>query len=97
AQEQDRVAFEKGFEQLIQNAKDGLAKPIVKDAFSKDGVSLGKFAIASANVPVTTTTATGTTSVQTNCNLGIKVWFQLADGTNFNPVKRKMGVKEKFR
>jgi hypothetical protein len=97
AQQQDRAAFEKGFEQLTQNAKDGLAKPIVKDAFSKDGVSLDKFAIASASVPITTTTTTGTTTAPTDCNLGIKVWFQLEDGTNFNPIKRKMGVKEKFR
>lgn len=84
--ETKRKAFVEGFEQLLKNTAEGLAKPAVKDSFSKDGtsVSFDKFAIA----PVTVATTTN--------NLGIKVWFSLEDGTNFNPVKRKMGVKERF-
>ena len=87
-----RLAFAKGFEQLMKNTEEGLAKPAVKESFSKGGNSttVEKFAIASVSVPITTTTTT------TTCNLGIKVWFSLEDGTCFNPVKRKMGVKEKF-
>jgi hypothetical protein len=75
-----RKAYVEGFEQLLKNTAEGLAKPAIKDSSSE----YGKFAIA----PVTVTTTTN--------NLGIKVWFSLEDGTIFNPVKRKMGVKEKF-
>jgi len=53
------------------------------DGLSKS-VGSEKFAIA----PVTVD--------NTARNLGIKVWFTLEDGTAFNPVKRKMGVKERF-
>lgn len=86
-----RDAFVKGFDQLLKNSEEGIAKPAVTELVSKDAgsESFSKFAIASVAVPVTTSTTT-------QCNLGIKVWFQLENGTNFNPVKRKMGVKEKF-
>jgi len=81
-----RQEFIKGFEQLMKNTEEGLTKPAVEESFSKGGdtVTFEKFAIA----PVTVTTTTA--------NLGIKIWFSLEDGTVFNPVKRKMGVKEKF-
>jgi len=82
-----RQAFVEGFEQLMKNTEEGLAKPVVKEeTLSKDGTSVTftKFNIA----PVTVTTTTN--------NLGIKVWFSLEDGTAFNPIKRKMGVKERF-
>ena len=90
--ETKRKDFINGFDQLTKNTAEGLAKPAVKDSFSKDGtsVTVEKFAIA----PVTV--ATTTTATTTACNLGIKVWFSLEDGTCFNPVKRKMGVKERF-
>jgi len=89
-----RKAFVQGFEQLMKNTEEGLAKPSVSDTFTKDGTSItfDKFAIAPVNI---TTTTNNTTATTTN-NLGIKVWFSLEDGTNFNPVKRKMGVKERF-
>ncbi len=90
-----RKAFIEGFEQLSKNSTEGLAMPPVKEALkegqSKDGsgTTIEKFAIA----PVTVAT---TPAAPVACNLGIKVWFSLEDGTCFNPVKRKMGVKEKF-
>ncbi len=89
---QRRQAFEKGFEQLIKNSAEGLAQPAEKETFTKDGtgVTVEKFAIAPVSVPTTSPTAT------TSCNLGVKVWFSLEDGTCFNPTKRKMGVKERF-
>ena len=87
-----RQDFAKSFEQLTQNTKEGLVKPAVQEVFTKDGKSenYGKFDIATVAVPVTPQTP------PTPCNLGIKVWFSLEDGTCFNPVKRKMGVKERF-
>ena len=94
-QETDRRdVFAQSFEQLIKNAEQGLAKPAVQETFSKgnnETETFIKFAIASVAVPATTTS-----TATTNCNLGIKVWFQLENGTCFNPVKRKMGAKEKF-
>ena len=89
-----RQAFVQGFEQLMKNTEEGLAKPAVSDTFTKDGTSVAfdKFAIA----PVTVTATANNTTTTTTNNLGIKVWFSLEDGTNFNPVKRKMGVKERF-
>lgn len=92
AAETRRQAFAKGFDQLLENTKEGLAKPVEKETYSKSGndAAVGKFAIAPVTVPTTSATTT------TVCNLGIKVWFSLEDGTAFNPIKRKMGVKEKF-
>ncbi|HBT76282.1 MAG TPA: hypothetical protein DEB39_05000 [Planctomycetaceae bacterium] len=86
-----RAAFAQGFEQLMKNTEEGLAKPVVKEDLSKGGrgAFVEKFAIAPVTVPTTTTTTTA-------CNLGVKVWFSLEDGTCFNPIKRKMRVKEKF-
>jgi len=78
-----RQNFIKGFEQLTKNTEEGLAKAPVKESVSKDAANT-KFAIA----PVTVSTTT--------YNIGVKVWFSLEDGTAFNPVKRKMGVKERF-
>ena len=54
------------------------------DGLNKSVGSGEKFAIA----PVTVD--------NTARNLGIKVWFTLENGTAFNPVKRKMGAKERF-
>ena len=87
AAETRRQAFVKGFDELMENTKEGLSKPTEKALFAKEdgsNVSFEKFAIA----PVTVSTTTA--------NLGIKVWFSLEDGTSFNPIKRKMGTKEKF-
>ena len=89
-----REAFTQGFEQLISNAKEGLAKPPVQEPLFKDGSqteTISKFAISPVSVPATTPN-----TVPTSCQLGIKVWFQLENGACFNPIKRKMGVKEKF-
>jgi len=85
-----RQDFAKGFEQLMQNTAEGLVKPAVQEVFTKDGTTFQKFNIAAVTVPVTPATP------PTPCNLGIKVWFSLEDGTCFNPTKRKMGVKERF-
>ena len=87
-----RAAFERGFEQMLKNTAEGLTKPAVKETLEKGGKSetFEKFAISSVAVATTSDTAT------TPCNLGVKVWFSLENGTCFNPVKRKMGVKEKF-
>ena len=87
-----RQAFIDGFEQLTKNTQEGLVKPAVKDEFTKDGStsSFEKFNIAAVSVPA------ATPAVTVPCNLGIKVWFSLEDGTCFNPTKRKMGVKERF-
>ena len=87
-----RQAFAKGFEQLMKNSEEGLVKPAVQEAVSKDGTggTFQKFNIAAVSVPTTTATTS------TPCNLGIKIWFSLEDGTCFNPTKRKMGVKERF-
>ena len=88
-----RAAFEQGFEQMLKNTEQGLAKPAVKETLEKggQGEAFSKFAIASVAIP--TTAGSGVT---TQCNLGVKVWFSLENGTCFNPIKRKMGVKEKF-
>ena len=88
-----RAAFEQGFEQMLKNTEEGLVKPAVKETLEKGGKSetFEKFAISSVAVPTTTNSET-----TTQCNLGVKVWFSLENGTCFNPIKRKMGVKEKF-
>ena len=87
-----RQAFVNAFDQLVKNTENGLAKPAVKESFVKDGASTAfeKFNIPPVFVPTTSPTT------PTACNLGIKVWFSLEDGTCFNPIKRKMGVKERF-
>ena len=84
--------FAKSFGQLMKNTEEGLAKPTVQDSFMKGGSSevFQKFNIAAVSVPATPA------AQPTPCNLGIKVWFSLEDGTCFNPTKRKMGVKERF-
>ena len=99
-----RQAFVQGFEQLLKNTDEGLAKPVVVETVIEDGVTknVQKFNIAPVTLrgaqveaasPNATASATGNTIT---ANLGIKVWFTLEDGTAFNPIKRKMGVKEKF-
>lgn len=87
-----RQAFVEGFEQLMKNTQEGLAKPAVNESLTKDGstTSFQKFNIAPVNVPAVTP------ATPVPCNLGVKVWFSLEDGTCFNPTKRKMGVKERF-
>ena len=89
-----RQAIVNGVEQLLKNTEEGLVKPVITDSFTKDGTSVThiKFDIA----PVTVTTVTNNITTTTTNNLGIKVWFSLEDGTCFNPIKRKMGVKERF-
>ena len=44
----------------------------------------------------TTTTSTSTSTVTTSSNLGIKVWFELKDGTLVNPTKKRWSAKETF-
>lgn len=85
-----RAAFEEGFDKLLQNSRNDLGKPAVKETLAKSGETFEKFAISSVAV------STSTDGTTTACNLGVKVWFTLENGTCFNPVKRKMGVKEKF-
>ena len=106
--EPHRLAFAKGFGQLLKNTEEGLMKPAVTVALSKDGTggTFQKFNIAAVSVPTAQTTtqtvaqttaqSVAQTATPTSCNLGIKVWFSLEDGTCFNPIKRKMGVKERF-
>lgn len=97
AAESNRAQVEKSFEQMIKNSTEGLAQPAISaENTQKEFSTTTKFSISSTPVPVTTTTSEGTTTVTTPCNIGVKVWFQHENGEFFNPIKRKMGVKEKF-
>ncbi|MDO4573932.1 MAG: hypothetical protein Q4D98_01825 [Planctomycetia bacterium] len=104
-----RSASEQAFSQLTSNAINALnGVQKVKEEGTK-GVLDVKFQIAEVNAPsqttVTTTTTNGTgqttTSTQTTTattpsKLGIKVWFELADGTIVNPTKKEWKPKERF-
>ncbi|MDO4551746.1 MAG: hypothetical protein Q4C96_10910 [Planctomycetia bacterium] len=104
-----RSESEQAFVQLTSNALEAVNK-IQKDKESgAKGVTEVKFQIAEVQAPgqtVTTTavtnasgqttTNTQTTVTSTPSKLGIKVWFELTDGTLVNPTKREWKPREKF-
>ncbi len=105
-----RSDAEKAFGQLTSASIDGLKEILdkSKDEATKSAIE-PKFNIASVQVPSQTTTTTTTTNAEgqtttttqtTNDTvegkLGVKVWFELSDGTLVNPTKRKWSPKERF-
>ncbi|MDO4627774.1 MAG: hypothetical protein Q4C70_01185 [Planctomycetia bacterium] len=103
-----RTDSERAFAQLTSNALDALNQ-IQRDKDSGTKSIATKFQIAEVQAPAQTTTTTTTTSsdgqtttqtqTQTTMKpskLGIKVWFELADGTFVNPTKKEWKPREKF-
>lgn len=104
-----RSESEQAFSQLTSNAieaMNGIQKK--KEEGLKSAFDL-KFQIAEVNAPaqttVTTTTTHGTGQTTTNTQtttstspskIGIKVWFELADGTLVNPTKKEWKPRERF-
>lgn len=104
-----RSDLEMAFIKLTSNSIDGLKKALKdKESGTKDTANT-KFQIAEVQTPTRTTTTTtttssdGTTSSNTTTSvttsaskLGIKVWFELKDGTLINPTKKRWDRREKF-
>lgn len=104
-----RSDSERAFAQLTSNAIEAVNNiQKIKEEGSKSALDV-KFQIAEVQTPsqvtttTTTTNATGQTTTQTQTQtttapskLGIKVWFELADGTLVNPTKKEWKPREKF-
>lgn len=104
-----RKSSEKAFDQLASNCITALNQ-IVQD--KNNGIknsNLAKFKISEVPTQTQTQTTTTTTKIdgQTSSNtstvnstidskIGIKVWFELADGTLVNPLKKNWKPKEQF-
>lgn len=104
-----RSDSEKAFTELTSNSIDSLKTVLSENEGTSKGEKSEKFQIAEVQAPTQTTTTTTTTTpdgqTQTNTQtttattaskIGIKVWFELGDGTLVNPVKKKWDKKEKF-
>lgn len=106
----NRTNLEKSFNQLTANCFAGMKEALRNaeqarvDGADKD-LSLAKFRIAEVQVPNAPTSASmsgstsGTSSSSSSTmpsSLGVRVWFELTDGTMFNPNKRKWSNKEQF-
>ncbi len=105
-----RDNLEKSFNQLTANCFAGMKEALRNteqarvNGADKD-LSLAKFRIAEVQVPSAPTSVSmsgSTSSTSSNASssmpssLGIRVWFELTDGTMFNPNKRKWTNKEQF-
>lgn len=104
-----RSESEQAFVQLTSNALEAVNKIQKEKESGIKGAMAVKFQIAEVQAPAQTTTTTtvtnanGTTTTNTQTStaatpskLGIKVWFELADGTMVNPTKREWKPREKF-
>lgn len=104
-----RSESERAFTQLTSNAIDAVNQIQKKKEEGLKGAFDTKFQIAEVNSPSQTTTTTTTTnssgqttsSTQTRTTsspskIGIKVWFELADGTIVNPTKKEWKPRERF-
>lgn len=104
-----RSDLERSFVELTGNSIDGLRKALSDNENGTKEIAEAKFQIATVQTPTQTTTTTTTTSPDgqtatrtqtttssTTSKLGIKVWFELSDGTLVNPTKKRWDRKEKF-
>lgn len=87
-----RSNSEDAFMELTLNSQKAL-KAAMKTREKSLGDGAAKFKIASVPDP---TVEESDEVAQEEMQTGVKIWFELADGTKVNPLKRQWNAKEKF-
>ncbi len=89
-----RDLSEKAFEQLTINSNEALSIQVkAKESGVKSAV---KFRIKDVEIPLRANDSEKNSTSKISSDLGIKIWFELIDGTLINPTKREWKASERF-
>lgn len=94
-----RSDLEQSFAELTANSIEGLKKALADNEWGVKGEPASGFEIDEVSTPVQTDDARSSVpspAASIMSKLGIKIWFELSDGTLVNPVKRRWKQRERF-